>query len=124
MASNFEELRIWQEAHKLMLEIYNITKDFPKSEIYSLTSQLRRAALSVPANIAEAHGRYHDAETIHFLFNARGSAEEVRSLLYASRDITEVRLSKPKFDDLNQRYLKLIRGINSFVRTIKTRSTD
>lgn len=107
-----------------MLEIYSTTKDFPKSEIYSLTSQLRRAALSVPANIAEAHGRYHDAETIHFLFNARGSAEEVRSLLYAAKDITEISLTKAKFDDLNSRYLTLVKGINSFIKAIKIRSSD
>ena len=81
MAANFEDLRIWQVGESLVIKIYSITGKFPKSEFYNLTSQLRRAAVSVPANIAEAMGRYHNAESIHFIFNARGSAEEVRSLL-------------------------------------------
>ena len=119
MAKSFEDLRIWQQGHKLMLEIYEITQGFPKSEAYSLTSQLRRAALSVPANIAESQGRYHDAETVHFLFNARGSAEEVRSLLMAARDIPGIRLEPKVLDELNQNYLSLIKGINRFVSVLR-----
>lgn len=120
MAESFEKLDIWQNAHKLMLRIYGITEDFPKSELYNLVAQLRRAALSVPTNIAEAQGRFHDAETVHFMFNARGSCEEVRSLLMAARDL---HLLKPQdFEELNREYINLVKGINGYIRFIKTKT--
>ena len=117
MAEDFKKLKIWQKAHELMLHVYKLTNSFPKEESFSLTSQIRRAALSVSANIAEAQGRYHDAETIHFIYNARGSAEEVRSHLAASVDLAYI--SKKEFDKLEEEYLGLIKGINSFIRAIK-----
>ena len=117
MAEDFKKLKIWQKAHELMLHVYKLTNSFPKEESFSLTSQIRRAALSVSANIAEAQGRYHDAETIHFIYNARGSAEEVRSHLTASVDLDYI--SKKDFDKLEEEYLGLIKGINSFIKSIK-----
>lgn len=83
-----------------MLLIYDVTSSFPKEETFNLTSQLRRSALSVPANIAEANGRYHYAETIHFLYNARGSAEEVRSHLQAALDLKFI--NKTKYMDMEK----------------------
>ena len=126
MAQSFEKLDIWQKGHKLMLKIYEITEDFPKSELYNLVVQLRRAALSVPANIAEAQGRFHDAETIHFMFNARGSCEEVRSHLVAAKDLPQVKLSSQLFEELNSGYINLIKGINGYIRFLKSKisSTD
>src|SRR3989344_3788794 len=117
MASDFTQLKIWQTSHKLMLNIYELSSSFPKQEEYNLISQIRRAALSVPTNIAEAQGRYHDQETIHFIYNARGSGEEVRSHLAASVDLAYI--SKKEFDKLEEEYLGLIKGINSFIRAIK-----
>ena len=64
MLKNFKELKVWQKAYQLCLEIYRITRDFPKDEKYSLTSQIRMAAVSVPSNIAEGHGRKTTAEYI------------------------------------------------------------
>ena len=87
MPISFEDLKIWKESHRLMLKVYQLTSTFPRSETYALTDQLRRAALSVSANIAEAHGRYHYLDKIKFLFNARGSLEEVRSPLMAAREL-------------------------------------
>ena len=117
MAEDFKKLKIWQKAHELMVQIYTLSKTFPKDEKFNLISQIRRAALSVPANIAEAQGRYHDAETIHFLYNTRGSAEEVRSHLTAALDITYI--SKKDFDKLEDEYVGLIMGINSFIKSIR-----
>ena len=117
MAEDFKKLKIWQKAHELMVQIYALSKTLPKNEQFNLISQIRRAALSVPANIAEAQGRYHDAETIHFLYNARGSAEEVRSHLIAAFDITYI--SKNDFDKLEEEYAGLIMGINSFIKSIR-----
>lgn len=117
MAQSFNDLRIWQVREKLVINIYKMTTNFPKDETYNKVSQLRRAALSVPTNIAEAHGRYHDGETIHFLFNARGSAEEVRSLLMSAVDLHYI--SQDLFNTLNEEYLGLIRSINSFIKTLR-----
>ena len=122
MASDFRQLNIWKKSHELMLKVYQLTVSFPKEETFNLISQLRRAALSVPANIAEAHGRYHYAETIHFLYNARGSAEEVRSLLIASRDLKFI--SKDEYKYLETEYEGLIKGINSFIKTLREQRTQ
>jgi len=119
MAEDFKSLNIWKKSHKLMLKVYKITSAFPKEETYNLISQLRRAALSVPANIAEAHGRYHYAETIHFLYNARGSAEEVRSLLIAAVDLRFI--NKNDYSQLEKEYAGLIKGINSFIKSIRAK---
>ena len=120
MPLNFEDLKIWQEAHRLMLEIYRLSSKFPKSESYGIIDQLRRAALSVTANIAEAHGRHHYLDKAKFLYNARGSIEEVRSHLMASKDLKYI--TKEEFYKLNEEYLGLIRGLNAFIRAIKNRN--
>lgn len=84
---NFEETPVWQKAHDLMLHIYDITSKFPKVEVYNITSQMRRASLSVEANIAEAFGRFHYLEKANFYLNARGSLEELKSHLITSKDL-------------------------------------
>ena len=119
MAEDFKSLKIWKQAHNLMLRVYDLTSSFPREETYNLISQLRRAALSVPANIAEAQGRYHYAETIHFLYNARGSAEEVRSLLIAALDLKFI--NKNDYSQMEKEYSGLIKGINSFIKSIRAK---
>lgn len=121
MPLNFEDLKVWQEAHRLMLEIYRITSNFPKNESYALTDQLRRAAISVAANIAEAHGRHHYLDKTKFLFNARGSIEETRSHLMASRDLKYIK--QKDFEKLNVDYIGLTKGLNSFISAIKSKKT-
>ena len=121
MPINFENLKIWQEAHRLMLEIYKLSSRFPKTESYCLRDQLRRAALSVPANIAEAHGRYHYLDKAKFLYNARGSIDETRSHLMAARDLKYI--DQLNFDKLNIEYLGLIKGLNAFITAVKNRKT-
>ena len=76
-----EQLDVWRLAMELVIKIYQMTKCFPSHEQFGLTAQLRRAAVSVPANIAEGKGRYHRKEFIQFLYNARGSLYEVLTLL-------------------------------------------
>jgi len=70
---NFEQLEAWQEGKEVVLKAYEISKDFPKEEACGLTSQVIRAALSIPANIAEGFGRYHFMDKAKFYLNARGS---------------------------------------------------
>ena len=96
MASSFRDLRVWQEAMALATEIYQCTAGFPKHELYGLTQQIRRAAVSVPSNIAEGKGRNTDKEFRQFLFHARGSLLEIETQLliaeelqYLSRETSE-----------------------------------
>ena len=84
---NFKDLKVWDKAHKLALMVYEITKDFPKEEIYGLISQMRRAAVSIPTNIAEGCGRNSDAELARFLEIAMGSASELEYLLLLSKEL-------------------------------------
>ena len=84
---SFEDLLVWQKAHQLVLTIYQVTKLFPKEEQYGLISQIRRAAVSVPANIAEGFRRRTKADKQRFLTIAHGSLEEVRYYLILSNDL-------------------------------------
>jgi four helix bundle protein len=83
----FTELRVWQRSHALVLELYRATARFPSEERYGLTSQLRRAALSVPTNIAEGSKRVSRQEYARFLNMAEGSLAETEYLLMVSRDL-------------------------------------
>ncbi len=83
----FEDLVIWQEAHVLTLLIYEVTKNFPSSEKFNLTSQLRRAAVSVESCIAEGFSRFHYKERVNFYYDSRGSLGEIHSQLLDARDL-------------------------------------
>lgn len=84
---NYKELRVWQKAHSFTLKVYEVTKVFPKDELYSLTNQLRRAASSIPANIAEGCGKNSNNEFAHFLNIALGSSNESEYFLLLSKDL-------------------------------------
>ncbi len=102
---------VWQVAFQLGLEIYRCTQSWPKHEIYGLTSQVRRAAVSVAANIAEGYERRRKAELIRFLDIARGSLGEVETLLLFGVELEY--LSRSDYDELEKlrvRCAKLIRG--------------
>jgi four helix bundle protein len=87
---DFTKLDVWAKAHELTLSIYDLTSSFPREELYGLTSQLRRAAGSVPANIAEGCGREGDAELARFLRISMGSASEVEYHLMLAKDLKYV----------------------------------
>lgn len=74
---SFRDLRVWQAAMDLVVEVYELTNGLPKSEVFGLTSQMRRAVISVPSNIAEGHTREHTAEYLHHLSIAQGSLGEL-----------------------------------------------
>ena len=116
---SFQDLNIWKEAHLLTLEIYKITKKFPKSETFGLISQMQRAAVSVPANIAEGMGRNTTKELLSFTFNARGSVSEMIYHLILSKDLGYLDWSN--FDSLYKRYNGLAMGINAFIAKLKSR---
>lgn len=115
MIKDFRELRVWQEAHQLTLIIYKVTSKFTKEEAYGLTSQLRRAAVSVEANIAEGHGRFHYADEINFFVVSRGSCSEVQTLTLVALDLgyTDQKTS----EEVVFRYSQLVRQINSYIKS-------
>jgi|SRR5581483_4769150 len=81
------DLIVWQKAMTLVTDIYRVTRDFPKDELYGLSSQLRRAAVSIPSNLAEGHGRTSRKEFHHFIGNARGSLTEVETQLEIAQNL-------------------------------------
>lgn len=87
MKRKHHDLIVWQEAMALVKEIYKVTADFPKDEIYALTSQMRRAAVSVPSNIAEGAARTGDKEFLQFLSIARGSLSELETQILIAHDL-------------------------------------
>jgi|SRR3989344_7064842 len=84
---SFTDLEAWKQGHKIVLAIYTMTKDFPKDEIFSLTSQMRRCAVSITSNIAEGFGRQGFKEKIQFYFIARGSIIELQNQLLVAKDV-------------------------------------
>ena len=86
-AKRFEDLLVWQKAHRFVLGVYELTRSFPREEAYGLTSQFRRAAVSIPANVAEGFRKRGSADKLRFLNIAQGSAEECRYYLILSKDL-------------------------------------
>lgn len=83
----YTQLKVWKKARILVCEVYKLSAKFPKEEMYGLTSQIRRAAVSIPSNIAEGCGRQYKKETIQFQYIARGSQYELETELYLSHDL-------------------------------------
>lgn len=86
-AQNFQDLIVWQKSHQLVLSVYRLSKLFPREELYGLTSQFRRAAISVPANIAEGFKKRGRADKVRFMNIAEGSLEECRYYLILTKDL-------------------------------------
>ncbi len=86
-AKRFQDLIVWQKAHQFVLAVYRVTQQFPKSELYGLVSQMRRAAVSVPANIAEGFKKVGKADKARYLNIAQGSLEESRYFLILAQDL-------------------------------------
>lgn len=87
MPSSFKDLRVWQEAMKFVVAIYQTTSSFPKHELYGLSQQLRRAAVSIPSNIAEGKGHRSDREFRNFLMHARGSLLEAQTQVMIAQEL-------------------------------------
>ena len=87
-AKSFEDVEVWRKAHRFVLDVYRLTEIFPKHELFGLTSQLRRAAVSVPANFAEGFGKFTKPDKLRFYGIALGSLEECRYYLRLARDLS------------------------------------
>ena len=118
MTKKFEELIVWQKAHQMVLSIYRMTVDFPKSETFGLTQQFRKAAVSVAANIAEGYKKLGKADKLRFLNMAQGSLEECRYYLILSNDL-QYASTKKQFEQLEE-VSKLLDGYMSAIRKSMT----
>ena len=103
-AKSFEQLIVWQKAHQFVLGVYRLTDKFPRTEIYGLTSQLRRAAVSVPANIAEGFKKRGRADKVRFLNIAQASLEECRYYLILAKDLNygDTNKHQPQLEEVSK----------------------
>lgn len=83
----FTDLNVWREGHKLVIMVYRITKGFPREEMYSLIDQMRRAAASITANIAEGFGRHGYKEKVQFYYLSKGSLSELKNFILIAKDV-------------------------------------
>lgn len=119
MLKDYKELEVWKKAYRLVLEIYRATDKFPKTELYGLTSQMRRASVSVPSNIAEGYRRGHRAEYLQFLSMAMGSAAELETQWMLTKDlgyITEA-VYAPVYFSIEE-VIKMIAGLINSLKSI------
>jgi four helix bundle protein len=111
---NYKDLKVWEKSHQLTLKVYQLTLSFPKEELYGLTSQLRRASSSIPANIAEGCGKNGQNEFAHFLNISLGSANETEYFLILAKDLRYLDQSnfEQLFDNINEIKAMLISLVN------------
>ena len=115
---SWKDLEVWQVAHRLVLMVYDITRNFPSEERFRLTDQLCRAAVSVPTNIAEGKGRVSLREYLQFLSIARGSVEEVKYLLLLGRDLAYI--SESSYSELLNGYDQVGRMLNGLMGSLRS----
>ncbi len=108
----FYDLDAWRQAHRLVLSIYELSKEFPEDERFGLTVQMRRAASSIAANIAEGFARYHYKDKVKFYYQARGSVAELQNFLILAKDLNYIQYETCKeFGEAANRVYELINGL-------------
>ena len=117
---DFRKLQVWEKAHQLALALYHVTASFPRDETYGLVSQIRRAAASIPSNIAEGCGRDGDAELSRFCTIARGSASELEYQLLLVRDLKLIQLND--YEQLSQQTIEIKRMLTVLVQKLNAES--
>ncbi|HVZ12013.1 MAG TPA: four helix bundle protein [Patescibacteria group bacterium] len=115
---SFTDLNAWKEGHKLVLLIYKITANFPKSETYSIVDQMRRAAASITANLAEGFTRQYYREKIQFYYLSKGSLVELKNFLLISKDVSY--LTEIEFKQLMDQADSVDQLIQGFIRKSRT----
>src|SRR5580658_8508598 len=116
MAFDHEKLLVWQKSVSLVTEIYQVSRVFPKEEIYGLTSQMRRSAVSVPSNIAEGKGRYTQGEFRQFLIQARGSLAELETQIHIAGNLGFLKVDK--VEELKTRTAEIGKMVNGLIEAI------
>ena len=114
-----KDLRVWQQGIEMVTSIYLMTKSFPKEEVFGLASQLRRASVSVPSNIAEGYARGTDKEKLHFLRISSGSMSEVEIQLLLSLNLGYI--NQEKYNELSEIVTSVWKQLNSLITSLKKR---
>ncbi len=114
---DFRELNVWHKSHELTLEVYKVTCEFPNNEKYGLVSQIRRATVSIPTNIAEGCGRNSNPDFARFLEIAYGSASEVDYLLLLSKDLAII--DDRNYETMNSQLLEIKKMLSALIRKIR-----
>jgi len=114
---DYRKLKVWEKGHQLALSVYRATLGFPKTEVYGIVSQMRRAASSIPANIAEGSGRGTDGELARFPLIAMGSASELKYHLLLAKDLKY--LSEPAYIELDQQADEVQKMITSLHKRVR-----
>ena len=115
---DFHSLKVWEKSHRLALEVYKVTAEFPRQEAFGLTSQLRRASVSIPANIAEGCGRGGEAELARFMQIAAGSASELEYHVLLAHDFGF--LDSAPYQQLSADIVEVKKMLSSFIDTLKS----
>jgi len=115
--AHFKELIVWQKSIDLVTKIYKVTEKFPSSEIYGLTSQLKRASVSIPSNIAEGNTRRSKADYVQFLRIARGSCSEVETQIIISKNLGFI--DEISFEKLSFSIVEISKMINGLINSLK-----
>ena len=119
---DFTDLKVWNKAHQLTLQVYRMTKAFPREEKYRLADQLCRAASSVPANISEGTGRKTLKEYTQFACTARGSVEEMKYHLILAKDLGY--LPTETFEELREGYNEVGRMLNGLINSLRKKDNE
>jgi four helix bundle protein len=117
MLKDFRTLKVWEKSHAIVLAIYKATQSFPKSELYGISSQIQRAAVSVPTNIAEGCGRDSDAEFGRYFKIAMGSSSELEYLLLLAHDLSY--LADDQYNNLQVNLVEVRKMLNAFIQRLK-----
>lgn len=120
MASSYRQLSVWQKAFELSCKIYELTKMFPKEEMFGLTSQMRRSSVSIPSNIAEGKGRGSDKDFIRFLYIAKGSGNELETQILLAEKLQYIFSDKSR--ELQKNCEEVLKMIVALIQRLKTDS--
>ena len=118
MVTDHRDLEVWKRSHQFTLDVYGATRGFPKDELYGLTSQLRRAAISIPANLAEGGARQSRREFLQFCYIARGSASEIAYLLLVADDLGI--LPSNAFAGLREECERISKMLTTLIKSLRT----
>ena len=118
MIKTFKDLDAWREGHKLVIEIYKITKEFPKDELFGLVNQMRRCAVSITSNIAEGFSRNSFKEKVQFYYMSLGSTSELQNQLTIAKDVNYI--SQSTFEILENQTITTHKIINGLIRSSRS----
>ncbi len=115
--ANYKTLDAWKLSIELVKEVYGLTKNYPKEELYALTSQTKRSAVSIPSNIAEGIGRQYKKDTLQFLYISRGSVYELETQLIIAHELDI--LSQENFNNVTNNMIKTLSVLNGLINYIQ-----